>query len=284
MRALSDSRPAGVAPAWFNWLKYLVYGLLALNVLLFLREEWLASGHVFVSAVPLLEIISTFSATIDTAAWVLLLLMFELETYQIPDQRLTPPVIRTLHGLRLVSYAVILYACYGYLATALGLYGFGPAEASDLCAAVGSASSVLVNLDKYQLLDAGNCNALAGSGVLLTSADGRILVDSTVLAAVQRLAWVDVINASTWILVVALLELDVRLQEHERLIGFWVKASFALKVLFYAVLFAAAVYWGVAGDFLDFWDALLWLLAFFCVELNVFEWRAEVHGTARAVA
>ena len=40
-------------------------------------------------------------------------------------------------------------------------------------------------------------------------------------------------------------------------------------------LFGAAAYWGVAGDFLDFWDAALWLFAFIFIELNVFEWQYE---------
>jgi hypothetical protein len=37
----------------------------------------------------------------------------------------------------------------------------------------------------------------------------------------------------------------------------------------------AAVYWGFEGDFVDFWDAFLWLVAFFFIELNVVEWRQE---------
>jgi hypothetical protein len=37
----------------------------------------------------------------------------------------------------------------------------------------------------------------------------------------------------------------------------------------------AAIYWGIKGDFVDFWDAFLWLVAFVFIELNVFEWRRE---------
>jgi hypothetical protein len=48
-----------------------------------------------------------------------------------------------------------------------------------------------------------------------------------------------------------------------------------LKFVLYTTLFAAAAYWGVAGDLLDFWDAALWLFAFIFVELNVFEWQYE---------
>jgi hypothetical protein len=37
----------------------------------------------------------------------------------------------------------------------------------------------------------------------------------------------------------------------------------------------AAVYWGFEDDFLDFWDAVLWLFAFFVIERNVASWRQE---------
>ena len=54
------------------------------------------------------------------------------------------------------------------------------------------------------------------------------------------------------------------------------RVSKGIKVFLYGTLFAAAVYWGLEGDFLDFWDALLWLVAFIFIELNIFEWSEEV--------
>ena len=73
----------------------------------------------------------------------------------------------------------------------------------------------------------------------------------------------------------ALLEVDVWLQEHGRLRGGVVYLSAALKGFLYATLFLAAVYWGVTGELVDFWDAFLWLVAFFFIEMNVFDWRRE---------
>jgi hypothetical protein len=29
------------------------------------------------------------------------------------------------------------------------------------------------------------------------------------------------------------------------------------------------------GDFIDFWDAFLWLVAFVFIELNIFNWNQE---------
>jgi hypothetical protein len=55
-----------------------------------------------------------------------------------------------------------------------------------------------------------------------------------------------------------------------------------LKMVLYATLVVAAVYWGFKGDFLDFWDAALWLFAFVFIELNVFEWQQEIRDRSPA--
>ncbi|MDH3990236.1 MAG: hypothetical protein OEV34_13950, partial [Gammaproteobacteria bacterium] len=101
------------------------------------------------------------------------------------------------------------------------------------------------------------------------------VVDAAGLTEIVRLAWVDVINAAVWLLVVLVLEIDVRLQEQNRLEGLALKVSSAAKFVLYGTLFLAAIYWGIKGDFVDFWDAFLWLVAFVFIELNVFEWREE---------
>jgi len=40
-------------------------------------------------------------------------------------------------------------------------------------------------------------------------------------------------------------------------------------------LMIVAIYWGVERDFIDFWDAFLWLAGFFLIELNVLNWQKE---------
>ncbi|NIL94346.1 MAG: hypothetical protein GTO71_07895, partial [Woeseiaceae bacterium] len=87
--------------------------------------------------------------------------------------------------------------------------------------------------------------------------------------------WIDVINSGVWLLVVLILETDVRLQENNRYEGLVLKLSNAFKAVLYSLLLLAAIYWGIEGDFVDFWDAFLWLVAFVFIELNVFEWHKE---------
>ncbi|MFT6275292.1 MAG: hypothetical protein ACJAZ0_001386 [Halioglobus sp.] len=104
-----------------------------------------------------------------------------------------------------------------------------------------------------------------------------IIADSKTLHAVQWLAWTDIANSAAWIGVVIVLEIEVRLQLRGGISDKIMQVNKAIKLVLYALLFLAAVYWGYAGDFLDFWDASLWLFAFIFIELNIFEWQHETN-------
>jgi hypothetical protein len=259
----------------FHFFKYTIYALLTLNVFLFFAEEWAAAATRFANGVEVGDIIEGFAATIDTAAWVVLLLMFELETFVLTDNA-SERVRMAMHTLRALCYVVIMYAFYGYVSKLMFLLGTVPLpDVSALCSLAGEGWSYAVDLDEYELLTSANCSALSGADSFMQLSGLRAVVDAAGLTDITRLAWVDVVNAGVWLLVVFLLEVDVRLQDNHRYYGIAVRVSTLLKYLLYSILLAAAVFWGVKGDFVDFWDAFLWLVAFVFIEKNVFEWRQE---------
>lgn len=92
---------------WFSVFKYLVYAALVANVALFFKEDWEAASHVFQDGVRFAQIIEGFAPSIDTAAWVILLLLFELETCQLSDEVLKRPIGLAIRGLRALCYMVI---------------------------------------------------------------------------------------------------------------------------------------------------------------------------------
>ena len=223
-----------------------------------------------------MDVIEGFAASIDTAAWVILLLMFELETFVLEDEQFTPRVSLGLHGLRAICYLFIVYAFYGYISKLLFLSGATiSAGIHDLCALADGGWSYLVDFDEYAGLTAANCAELSSATRFYQLPGLTAVVDEAGFTDAMRLAWVDVINAGVWLLVVLVLEIDVRLQERNKLTGLFLMASNASKFVLYSLLLIAAVYWGVKGDFVDFWDAFLWLVAFVFIELNVFDWRQE---------
>lgn len=259
----------------FQGFKYVVYAFLAMNIYWFFIEERAAAQLQFPDGVGLARLFEAYAATIDTAAWVVLLLMFELETFVLEDHHFTRSVTWLLQAVRIVCYAVIFRAFIGYIENLLFFDGMTVMDAStDICAFAGSWSYG-VDLDEFEAITAANCTTFGATFPYYQFPSMSAVVDSVGFFEIRALAWVDVINAGVWLLIVLILEMDVRLQEKNRLDGTVLKVSNLLKAVFYSILFIAAIYWGVKGDFVDFWDAFLWLVAFFFIEKNVVDWREE---------
>ena len=257
----------------FTLVKYLTYVLLSFNVYLFFQEELLALDFTFAGGIEPGQIIQSFAASIDTGAWVVLLLLFELETSVLDDSKLHGWLKWTLHGLRGLCYVAVAYAFSGYYAELTTLYNVAPLTVADGCSLVGQNFSMLVDMDEYVPVDVSSCLSLGPDLFRLTGFD--IVADAETLRAAQYLAWTDIFNSAAWIGVVLLLEIEVRLQLRGTLSGKIMGINKFFKLLVYTILFFAAVYWGLKGSFLDFWDACLWLFAFIFIEMNVFEWQHE---------
>ena len=265
------SRHAGVL---YRAFKYTVYCLLLANVFLFAHEDYLASREMFGKSLSWANLFEAFSATIDTAAWVTLLLMFELETAVIDDEKLRGPLKWVLLALRILAYSFIVSAFYGYCVKYNLVSQFAVAPIQDACSLVGTPYTYVHLLDEYFPITQEVCAAMQGVE-LQQIAGTQIVATPEALTGAIRLAQVDIINAGDWLVIVALLEIEVYLQLHNRLSD---RLLFGLKWVkggLYAILFACAVYWGFEGDFLDFWDAFLWLVAFVFIEMNIFNWHAE---------
>ena len=96
------------------------------------------------------------------------------------------------------------------------------------------------------------------------------------LGSAWGLAVIDIVNAGTWLIIVACWRLEVWLQLRRPVTDRMLRLGKYLKGFFYLVLFLPQLYWGFEGSFLDFWDAFLWLVAFIFIELNIFQWHEEV--------
>ena len=258
----------------FRWVKYLTYALLSFNVYLFLEEELVSASYSLSSDFDVGTLVQLFSATLDTAAWVALLLLFELETAVIPDNRLVGMTKRLIHGVRLLCGLAIVSAFTGYW----GEWQIFLASASlpaASCDLVGQGWSVLVDFDEFIDLTAENCLALGPDTLNVIRLD-QVMASPAAFSSAHDLAFADVINAGAWILVVVVLEIEVRLQLKggvPRRLQWMLNPT---KLVLYATLAVAAVYWGFEGAFLDFWDAALWLFAFVFIEMNVFEWQQDI--------
>jgi hypothetical protein len=98
----------------------------------------------------------------------------------------------------------------------------------------------------------------------------RLVAGAGVLAAaVGYLAeeeWLDAANAWLWVAVVVLLEIEVRFPAA---VGRRRESFLIAAVALYSALLLLVPAWLWQGEWLDAWDATLWLAAFFAIELNV---------------
>jgi len=258
----------------FRAFKYVIYCFLALNAFLFFQEDYLAAREVFDHEIAWHELAEAYSAAIDTTAWVVLLLLFELETAVIPDEKLKGNLKWVLMAVRVTSYSFIVWAFYGYL-TKYGLYSHTlPFSVDDLCSLVGSGFTWVEDLDQYPPIDQAACIALQGQELLQISGT-RIIGSVEAIDAARRLTIIDVINAADWLVIVVMLEVEVFMQIKGMLTDRLLFIGKFVKGLLYGILLFCAVYWGFKGDFLDFWDAFLWLVAFIFIEMNIFQWHEE---------
>ena len=262
----------------YQLFKYSIYGLLTINVFVFFGEELLATRLEFPDGIAAGDFFMAYAATVDTAAWVILLLMFELETWVLEDRHFTRPVALSLHALRAICYLFIVSAFYGYVVDAVFVYQTSPFPGvNDLCALAGQNWSYATTFGEYSEITVANCASFTNLNAFQQFDGTQAIVDAPGLADIRFLAWVDVVNAAVWLLVVLLLEVDVRLQERNLYEGLALFLSTIAKIVLYSILAIAVVIWAIEGDFVDWWDALLWLIAFVFIELNVFEWRQESH-------
>ena len=260
----------------FMAVKYAVYSLLAWNGYMFYVDEAAASTVTFSGGLDISEIITVYSGSLDTTFWILLVILLELETYVIEDHVLKRPAVKwTMIGLRTICYTMIIYALYGYVVKMMFQSDMIPLVIANACDLVNQNLSILIAIEDYIPLTMENCGALAGEELYQLNGH-NIIAPLGDLNYARNVSWIDVVNASTWLGIVAILEMDVWYQLKGGLTGKLLRVSNILKVIFYSILFVCAVAWGYTGVLLDFGDAAVWLFAFFFIELNLFQWQKEM--------
>jgi hypothetical protein len=127
----------------------------------------------------------------------------------------------------------------------------------------------------------GSVRAAAVVRATRIAAGGAVV--ATAVGFVFEGEWLDAINAALWIAVVLLLEVEVRFPKavaHHR-------APFVLvAAALYAGMAALVLLWVWRGEWFDAYDALLWLVAFVTLEINVLGIvpRSDRSGDAAASA
>ena len=81
--------------------------------------------------------------------------------------------------------------------------------------------------------------------------------DAAGLMIEKELAWVDMVEAIVWIVILLIIEIMIRIQDKNISTGAGLVVLSKLKTLLFIVLWMAALYWLYRGHFMFAWDEFL---------------------------
>ncbi|MGI9238765.1 MAG: hypothetical protein ACR2QZ_15305 [Woeseiaceae bacterium] len=257
-------------------VKWIVYSLLLINWGFYIYEDWDRAVHTLNSNSTVFAWAREFATSIDESAWFILLFMFELETYVLEDKDWKGWVAKTIHGVRLVCFLMILHTVYAF---AVAVIDYGPTVAVEgaqsLCDLVDDDVSFVYNLD-YTTVDEQTCEQLTDETQFYRVGKDPVVSTMAGLNLERDLALSDLIEVVTWLFILLSIELVVRLQERGITGGTVISAVNRLKLFLYLILFALGAYWGWLSHWLYTWDTFVWIAGFAAIEMNISEWREEI--------
>lgn len=161
-----------------------------------------------------------------------------------------------------IQYPKFKLAILALLALNAVIYGF-----TDTLTSFTDALVWLVLLVIYEL-EANNVELPLGETAMRHLRSSLIVVIGLVFGSYWRdNEWLDIANSALWFGLIAILETEVRWPEYvrrrERL--FWLAT-----IVTFAGLLAMAGIWLARGAWLDGYDALLWIVAFGFIEVDIF--------------
>jgi hypothetical protein len=260
-------------------VKWIVYSLLLINFILYIRDDWVIAGHTLHSGSSFLQLTGAFATTIDESAWMFLLILFELETYLLSDEPLSRAKTLLMQGIRVICYISLSHTLYAYAINLVEIYGAVPLEGiTSLCQIIGQDVSYASNL-VYTKVSEINCAALSSANqfVYIDPPNHFIVEDHAGLVIEKQLGWVDLIEAITWLLILLTIEITVWLQDRNISEGPVFKLLTRIKVVLYAMLWGAISYWIYRTHYMFAWDEFVWIAGFVAIEMNVVEWRNDIN-------
>jgi hypothetical protein len=251
----------------YNSFKYTMYALLVINLGFFYEVNSAAEAATFKHGASLGDLIVAYADAIDSFAWIGLLLMFEIETSYTPPERYERWVGPLIGAITLLFWAGIVYSFYGYVGGLDMLRGFARYSGPDPCSLAGTGAQFAATLDVYSSLNAGNCQGLAAAAFY--NADLKIFASPHGFSLIQQLKWLDIVNAGVWILLGVLIEIEIFMRVTRRATPKILRTLHIAQFPFWIVLVAAVIYWLALGEPVYGWDAFLWIVCFFFIELNM---------------
>ena len=257
-------------------IKWIVYSLLLINWGYYIFEDWSVAQHTLSPGDSLLKWMNSYATTLDEMAWFTMLLLFEIETYWLSDDKLSFSKRLAFVSVRIACYAFLAHTMFAYWISYLDIVSaFTLPAGTAICDVLAQDYSFTRNL-AYTDITATNCASLSSGGELFQIRGEPVITDASGLTEIRHLAIIDILDVTTWLAVVLVIEFVVVMQERGISDGPVIVYSNRLTTALYSILVFNAGYWIWKGHYVYGWDQLLWIGGFAAIGMNLSDWRDEI--------
>lgn len=257
-------------------LKSLVYCLLLLNFVFYLNEDWTTGQHALLTAPTVAQYLSNYASSLDYAAWMVLIAIFDIETYWLEDDFENVLVERVILVSKYALYIVILQTSYAYIVDVFDWYKATPLPAvSNLCDLADQGYSFLRNL-RYLEITSDTCATIANDGQYFLAHNEPVITDASAQAEDKALHIADLFENLSWLVVIGMTEVSVRMQNRGIYEGRFVTVARIANSVAYGIIILVSAYWLTKNHYVYAWDEFVWIAGFWMLDRNLAQWRKDL--------
>ena len=258
-------------------LKLVIYVLLLINFVLYIIDDIRIASYTLQEDASFLDWTQSFATTIDESAWLILLFLFELETYMLSDEAWSKSLFtRFMYFIRACCYIFLMHSVYAFSVIYYDLMNVQQLQnITNLCELVPLDMTFVRNLS-YTTIDSLNCHELSNQSVFYFTEPNLVVSDVSGLQLERNLALVDLLEILVWLLILFTIEAMVWLQDRAITQGKLISLIKVSKYFLYGMLWSMAAYWTYLGHYYFAWDEAVWIVGFISIEMNVSQWKEEI--------
>jgi len=258
-------------------LKLVIYILLLINFVLYIIDDIRIASYTLQEDASFLDWTQSFATTIDESAWLILLFLFELETYMLSDEAWSKSLFtRFMYFIRACCYIFLMHSVYAFSVIYYDLMNVQQLQnITNLCELVPLDMTFVRNLS-YTTIDSLNCHELSNQSVFYFTEPNLVVSDKSGLQLERNLALVDLLEILVWLLILFTIEAMVWLQDRAITQGKLISLIKVSKYFLYGMLWSMAAYWTYLGHYYFAWDEAVWIVGFISIEMNVSQWKDEI--------
>ena len=258
-------------------LKLVIYILLLINFVLYIIDDIRIASYTLQEDASFLDWTQSFATTIDESAWLILLFLFELETYMLSDEAWSKSLFtRFMYFIRACCYIFLMHSVYAFSVIYYDLMNVQQLQnITNLCELVPLDMTFVRNLS-YTTIDSLNCHELSNQSVFYFTEPNLVVSDMSGLQLERNLALVDLLEILVWLLILFTIEAMVWLQDRAITQGKLISLIKVSKYFLYGMLWSMAAYWTYLGHYYFAWDEAVWIVGFISIEMNVSQWKDEI--------